>query len=189
MGMKTSLPVGIFIGLILTALVGCAAGSPPGSPTASHAASPNTVPSASAKSVPAEPGLPADVCTKMPLARVNQLTGLDLTSAQVVPPQGFNAAECVYMNATDPVDASDQVNALVVTGDDAGRLWDQTKDVSQDGYADLPGVGKRAYTADGVVAVDYGGLLIIVDDWASTGDTLYIDQLRFLVDELHNLYS
>lgn len=188
--MRTPLPLVAAAGTLLLALAGCAAGSPRSASTDSSAAPANSTPAKSANSGSTASGLPADVCEKMPVARVNELTGLDLTTAQVVPPQGFNAAECVYMNATDPIDASDQVNALVVTGDDVNTLWQQTRDASSsDEVKDLPGVGKRAFTSDGVVAVDYGGLLIIVDDWASTGDTLYTDQLRFLVDELHNLYS
>lgn len=186
--MRTRLPAGIVVALLLTALVGCA-GSLPAYPSPSAAAPPKGAPPISTVSGRAEAVVPADVCTNLPFARVNVLTGWDLTTAQVVGPQGYTASECLYMNAADATDASEQVNALVVTGADAGTLWEETRHSIQDGYADLAGVGKRAYTADGVIAVDYGGLVIIVDDWASTEGGLVIDQLRFLVDELHALYS
>ena len=125
----------------------------------------------------------------MPLARVNQLTGWDLTVAQAVDRHGYNAAECHYSNASDTVDASEDVYALVMTGNDAGTFWQQSHDSTTNGVTDLPGVGKRAYSADGAVGVDYGGLVIIISDYASTGGNLDVDQARFLVDELHNLYS
>ncbi|MEO8527811.1 MAG: DUF3558 family protein [Pseudolysinimonas sp.] len=185
--MHKPLIAGALLALTATLLVGCSTGAP--SESSSGAPSGSAVPPTAQTSGTQESGLPADVCAKLPLARVNQLTGLNLTNTEVIPPQGYNAAECQYMNAATVVDASDQVNALVVTGDGASAFWEQTRDTTTDGFADLAGVGKRAYVADGIVAVDYGNLVIIVDDWASTGDTLEIDQLRFLVDELHNLYS
>lgn len=146
-------------------------------------------PPASANPAAASGGLPKDVCTAMPLARVNQLTGLDLTIAQVVPPQGQTAAECQYMNAATAVNASTQINALVATGSSIDALWNWTTKDSGQSPPPLNGVGKRAVAGDGVVAVDYGTFLVVVDDWASTDDQLGTDQLRFLADELHNLYK
>ena len=104
-------------------------------------------------------------------------------------PQGYNASECHYSNAKNASDASEDVFAFVMTGKDAGTFWQQSRDSTTNGVTDLPGVGKRAYSADGAVAVDYGGLVIIISDSASTGGNLDVDQARFLVDELHNLYS
>ncbi|MEO7123873.1 MAG: hypothetical protein ABI400_12320 [Lacisediminihabitans sp.] len=187
--MKTSLRVGILISVILTALVGCAAEPASLPSTTPGAASPTVVPSTPTAAVgSAHTGLPTDVCTKMPLARVNKLTGWDLTIAQSLDSQGLNAAECHYANATTTEDTSEEVFALVMTGKGSGSFWQQSHDATQNGLADLPGVGKRAYTGNGTVAVDYGGLVIIVSDWGSLG-YLDIDQARFLVDELHNLYS
>lgn len=188
--MKTSLVAGLLAGMILTALVGCAAGSTSAPPTGSTTSPPHASPSTPAGSTgTAQSGTPADVCTKLPLARVNQLTGWDLTVVQATDTQGKNATECHYSNSTNPSDTSQEIYALVMTGKDAGAYWQQSHDSTTNGLADLPDVGKRAFTGNGLVAVDYGGLVIIISDYDSTGDNLEIDQARFLVDELHNLYS
>lgn len=195
--MKPSLPAALFIGMILLSLTGCAAGSTPASTPASSAA-PAGSPGAAANdsSSPAansdsatHTGVPADVCTKLPLARVNQLTGWELTVVQAMETTGKNAAECHYSNSTNPSNTSQEIYALVMTGADSGPFWQQSRDSTTNGVADLPGVGKRAYSADGSVAVDYGNLVIIISDYSSTGGNLDVDQARFLVDELHNLYS
>ena len=188
--MKTTLPGAMFIGMILLSLTACAAGSAPAPSPGSTAAAPHASPSPTSNSTgTAQTGVPADVCTKLPLARVNQLTGWDLTVVQAMETAGKNAAECHYSNSTNPSNTSQEVYALVMTGEDSGPYWQQSRDSTTNGVADLPGVGKRAYSADGSVAVDYGGLVIIVSDYSSTGGNLDVDQARFLVDELHNLYS
>jgi len=120
---------------------------------------------------------------------VNPVAGPGRPQRATVPTLGLHAAECQYLNAATVVDASDQLNALVVFPPDIDKAWSATQESNGSPGTPLSGVGKRAFTGDSIVAVDFGSMLIVVDDSASTQDSLDVDQLRFVEDELHNLYS
>jgi len=172
---------------VIVLLSGCAVGGG-SADTGSTPPTPSSAAPTSA-STSAQSGTPKDVCAALPITRVNALTGLDFTTAMVVPTLGLHAAECQYLNAATVVDASDQLNALVVFPPDIDQAWSATQESNGSPGTPLSGVGKRAFTGDSIVAVDFGSMLIVVDDSASTQDSLDVDQLRFVEDELHNLYS
>lgn len=172
--------VGVVIVLAGCTVSGGGAASTPPSSSSSQSHSATTS---------AQSGAPKDVCAALPIARVNSLTGLDFTTAMAVPTLGMHAAECQYLNAATVVDASDQLNALVVFPPDIDKAWSATQESNGSPGTPLTGVGKRAFTGDSIVAADFGTMLIVVDDSGSTQDSLDVDQLRFVEDELHNLYS
>ncbi len=111
----------------------------------------------------------ADACTTHTVARINALTGLKYVGTEPSPPSGASATStaCHYVKSSGVADIHAlDLYVLVARGSSASKYYDGTVESwkSHPGYAPINGLGKRAVGTKIELAVDYGGLLIVVDD-------------------------
>lgn len=180
----------------LFALAGCSLA--PSASSTSRSAQPSASSPGSSASPAGKAGTPADapastapLCSTVSAARVNTLTGMDYTHADALQTGALQGSGCVYYSGATPGAAGHELDADVAWGGGLSAAYDSAKQ-QLDGVepiSDIPGLGKRAFSTKDEVTVDYGELLITVNDSAQILDPLDVDQIRFVVNEIHRLYG
>lgn len=183
-------------GSTLLALAGCSLA--PSASSTTRGAQPSASDPGSSASLAAKAGASAGapattgpLCSTVSAARVNTLTGMDYSHADALQTGALQGSGCVYYDGATPGDLGHELDADVAWGGALSAAYDSARQelTGVEPITDIPGLGHRAFSTKDEVTVDYGDLVITVNDSAQIVDPLDVDQIRFVVDEIHRVYG